>query len=82
MSMRDSQQPRYNSRDVHCNASENMLKMSIVRSASQKAQLVHNQEVQSVETEEVCADEMGSFVAKNRSNAQARSTTRGTVGLV
>ncbi len=47
--------------------------VSIVRSASQKAQLVHNQEVQSVETEEVCADEMWSFVAKNRSNAAARN---------
>lgn len=47
--------------------------VSIVRSASQKAQLVHNQEVQAVETEEVCADEMWSFVAKNRSNAPARN---------
>lgn len=56
--------------------------VSIVRAASQKAQLVHNQELQSVETEEVCADEMWSFVAKNRSNAPARSATGETVGLV
>jgi hypothetical protein len=47
--------------------------VSIVRSASQKAQWVHNGEVQSVETEEGCADEMGSFVAENRSNAPARN---------
>ncbi len=47
--------------------------VSIVRSASQKAQLVHNQEVQSVKTEEVCADEMWSFVSNNRSNALARN---------
>ncbi len=47
--------------------------VSIVRSASPKAQLVHNQEVQFVETEEVCADEMWSFVAKNSSHAPARN---------
>jgi transposase-like protein len=56
--------------------------VSIVRSASQKAQLVHNGEVQAVETEEVCADEMWSFVAKNKSNATARNSTGETVGLV
>jgi transposase-like protein len=43
--------------------------VSIVRAASQKAQLVHNAEVQAVQTEEVSADEMWSFVAKNKSNA-------------
>ena len=47
--------------------------VSIVRAASQKAQLVHNQEVQAVETEEVSADEMWSFVSKNRNNAQRRN---------
>jgi lambda repressor-like predicted transcriptional regulator len=56
--------------------------VSIVRSASPNAQLVHHQEVQSVETEEVCADEMWSFVANNRSNAPARNATGATVGLV
>lgn len=40
--------------------------VSIVRAASQKAQLVHNAEVQAVQTEEVSADEMWSFVSKNR----------------
>ena len=42
----------------------------IVRAASAKAQLVHNGEVKGVETEEVSADEMWSFVSKNRSSAQ------------
>jgi len=39
--------------------------VSIVRAASQKAQLVHNAEVQSVQAEEVSADELWSFVSKN-----------------
>ncbi len=42
--------------------------VSIVRSASNKAQLVHNERVQRVLTQEVSADEMWSFVEKNRSN--------------
>jgi transposase-like protein len=43
--------------------------VSIVRAASTKAQLVHNDQVEQVTTEEVSADEMWSFVQKNRSNA-------------
>lgn len=43
--------------------------VSIVRAASQQAQLVHNAQVQAVQTEEVSADELWSFVAKNKSNA-------------
>jgi lambda repressor-like predicted transcriptional regulator len=42
--------------------------VSIVRAASQRAQQVHNAQVQTVETPEVCALEMWSFVQKNRSN--------------
>lgn len=42
--------------------------VSIVRAASQKAQLVHNARVQAVETEEVSADELWSFVTKNRNS--------------
>jgi transposase-like protein len=45
----------------------------IVRAASQQAQLVHNAEVQAVQTEQVSADELWSFVSKNRSNASQRS---------
>jgi lambda repressor-like predicted transcriptional regulator len=47
--------------------------VSIVRSASQKAQLVHNAEVQAVQTEEVSADEMWSFVSKNRNSVAPKS---------
>jgi hypothetical protein len=47
--------------------------VSIVRAASQQAQLVHNAEVQAVQTEEVSADELWSFVSKNRSNASLKS---------
>ncbi len=43
--------------------------VSIVRTASQKAQQVHNAQLQMVETQQVSADEMWSFVQKNRSNA-------------
>lgn len=42
--------------------------VSIVRTASQQAQLVHNAEVQAIQTEEVSADELWSFVQKNKSN--------------
>ena len=47
--------------------------VSIVRAASNKAQLVHNAQVEQVETEEVSADEMWSFVEKNRSDAYQKS---------
>lgn len=47
--------------------------VSIVRAASQQAQLVHNAEVQSVRTQEVSGDELWSFVSKNRSNASPRN---------
>jgi len=47
--------------------------VSIVRQASIKAQLLHNDQVEQVETEEVSVDEMWSFVSKNRSNASQRT---------
>ena len=40
--------------------------VSLIRSASHKALMIHNQEVKQIETEEVIADEMWSFVEKNR----------------
>ena len=43
--------------------------VSIVRAASQRAQMVHNEKEQAVETIEVSADELWSFVSKNKSNA-------------
>lgn len=47
--------------------------VSIVRPASAKAQLVHNAQVEQVATEAVSADEMWSFVQKNRSNVSPMS---------
>ncbi len=47
--------------------------VSITRASSTKTQLVHNHQVEQVETEEVSADEMWSFVSKNRSNASRRN---------
>ena len=47
--------------------------VSLVRDASQKAQMIHNQEVQQIETEEVMADEMWSFVEKNRKTASQKN---------
>jgi len=40
--------------------------VDVVRASSQKAQLVHNEEVEDVQTEQVIADEMWSFVKKSK----------------
>ena len=40
--------------------------VSLVRDASSKAQIIHNHQIQKIETDEVIADEMWSFVQKNR----------------
>ena len=40
--------------------------VSLVRGASVKGQLVHNQEVKQIETEEIAGDEFWSFVQKNQ----------------
>jgi lambda repressor-like predicted transcriptional regulator len=42
--------------------------VSLVRTGSQQAQLVHKAEVQAVQTEEVSADELWSFGQKNKSS--------------
>ena len=42
---------------------------SIVHAASEKAQMVHNIEVQSVDTDAIAADELWSFVEKNKNIA-------------
>lgn len=55
--------------------------VSIVRSASQKAQLVHNAEVQAVRTQEVSADELWSFVEKNKNSVSLKNERLETVGL-
>ena len=47
--------------------------VSLLRTASEKSQLVHNQSVQSVETQNIVADEMWSFVQKNKPTAAPKS---------
>jgi transposase-like protein len=43
--------------------------VSLIRAASQKAQQVHNAEVQGVDTDAIAADELWSFVEKNKNTA-------------
>lgn len=43
--------------------------VSIIRAASQKAQMMHNGQVQAVKTEALSADEVWSFVQKSRNTA-------------
>lgn len=47
--------------------------VSLIRAASQKAQLVHNAEVSSVDTDAIAADELWSFVEKNKNTAYPKS---------
>ena len=47
--------------------------VSIVRSSAHKAQLVHNAEVQDVDTDAIAADELWSFVEKNKNTACPKS---------
>jgi transposase-like protein len=47
--------------------------VSIVRSSAQKAQMVHNAQVQDVDTDAIAADELWSFVEKNKNTAYHKS---------
>jgi hypothetical protein len=42
---------------------------SIVQAAALKAQMLHNAEIQDVDTDAIAADEMWSFVQKNKNTA-------------
>jgi lambda repressor-like predicted transcriptional regulator len=55
--------------------------ISLVRVASQKAQLVHNAQVQAVVTEEVSADELWSFALKNKNSAVSKQERSEIAGL-
>ena len=55
--------------------------VSIVRSASQKAQLVHNAVVQTVRTQEVSLDELWSFALKNKNSVSLKNQRLETAGL-
>lgn len=54
--------------------------VSLIRAAVQKAQLVNNGEVSSVDTDAIAADEMWSFVEKNKSTAYLKNLKPETVG--
>lgn len=54
--------------------------VSLIRAGSQKAQLIHNAQVQAVDTDAIAADEMWSFVEKNKSIAYPKNLKRETVG--
>ena len=54
--------------------------VSLIRAGSQKAQLIHNAQVQAVDTDAIAADEMWSFVEKNRSTACQRNSKLEIVG--
>jgi transposase-like protein len=47
--------------------------VSLLRAASEKSQLVHNQAIQAGDTDEIVADEMWAFVQKNKNTACPRS---------
>ena len=47
--------------------------VSVIDAASQKAQMVHNQELQNVNAESIGADEFWSFVQKSRNTATTRN---------
>jgi transposase-like protein len=52
--------------------------VSLIRSPCQKAQMVHNAEVQNVPTDAIAADELWSFVKKNKSTACQMNSRLGT----
>ena len=47
--------------------------VSIIQAVAEKAQLVHNVEVQNVDTDAIAADELWSFVEKNKNTACQRN---------
>jgi hypothetical protein len=54
--------------------------VSLIRAASQKAQMVHNAQVQAVDPDAVAADQMWSFKEKNKSIAYLKNSKPQTVG--
>ena len=50
--------------------------VNLVKMASQKAQLIHNQAVQSLETEAIIGDELWSFVKKTETVSTGRAECR------
>jgi lambda repressor-like predicted transcriptional regulator len=55
--------------------------VSIVQAAAHKAQMVHNAEVQAVETDAIAADELWSFVEKNIHHCQREELVAGDCSI-
>ena len=47
--------------------------VSLIKDAAQKAQMLHNAEVNQVKTNQIIADEMWSFVQKNRKTVNPKN---------
>jgi len=47
--------------------------VNLLQAASEKAQLIHNQPLQAVDTEKIVADELWSFVQKNKNTASPKT---------
>ena len=54
--------------------------VSIIQAAAERAQMVHNASVQDVDTDAIGADELWSFVEKNKSTACLKNSKREIVG--
>lgn len=54
---------------------------TLVQQAALKGQMVHNQQVDSIETEEILSDEMWSFVQKNKNSAEPTKSSMEIAGL-
>lgn len=54
--------------------------VSLIRAASQKAQMVHNAEVQDVDPDAIESDELWSFVEKNNGNVCQKNSKPEIVG--
>lgn len=56
--------------------------VSLIRAGSQKAQLIHNAQVQGVDTDAIAADELWSFVEKNKNTTTPTNSLLEIVGLL
>ncbi len=55
--------------------------VSIVQAASEKAQMIHNVEVEDIDTDAITADELWSFIEKNKSAVSAMNSKPEIAGL-
>lgn len=55
--------------------------VSIVQAASEKAQMIHNVEIEDIDAEAITADELWSFIEKNKSAVSAMNSKPEIAGL-